>query len=119
MPLFEKCLNCICKFLNSYHNVMSKMKQLADGNCSCQFILSLELNFEMEFMLFFFDSEVPSCFYPPNYQLYTVQSLKQHDQGFYLTLLSQEQSGWPRDVTQLAVNITIETNYRIHFKVII
>jgi len=60
---------------------------------------------------------VPWCFYPDNYESYEVKSKTQTSSGYQLTLQQSQTSGWPNDITQLAVHVTYETPTRLNFKV--
>lgn len=59
---------------------------------------------------------VPFCYFPSNYQGYTVKSLQRSDTGVKVRLQLSRPSGWPNDLQQLALDVTFDTSHRLHFK---
>lgn len=59
---------------------------------------------------------IPWCYYPSNYQGYTVQSSKQTPTGMSYTLTRSTASGWPADVKTVALDVFYETQKRLRFK---
>ncbi|XP_053392914.1 lysosomal alpha-glucosidase-like isoform X2 [Mercenaria mercenaria] len=59
---------------------------------------------------------VPFCFYPSDYQGYTVTSVQKSDTGMKVMLRLQQPSGWPNDVQNVALDVTFDTAQRLSFK---
>ena len=60
---------------------------------------------------------VPWCYYPKNYDGYIINDLKATSTGFTASLIRTSASGWPNDITHLTLDILMETQSRLHFKV--
>jgi lysosomal alpha-glucosidase len=63
------------------------------------------------------DINVPACFFPSNYDGYKIISQKETDYGYHAVLSRTSSSGWPNDVQTLSLDIRMETDQRLHFKV--
>ena len=60
---------------------------------------------------------IPYCYFPQNYNGYSVSSLKETDYGYRAVLSRSTSSGWPDDVRTLTMDVWLETAKRLHFKV--
>ena len=63
------------------------------------------------------ESDSPSCYFPENYNGYTLSDLKETSTGFTASLIRTSASGWPNDITHLTLDILMETQSRLRFKV--
>jgi len=60
---------------------------------------------------------IPFCYFPQNYDGYSISSLKETDYGYRAVLTRTSSSGWPDDVKTLTMDVWMETSKRLHFKV--
>ena len=61
---------------------------------------------------------IPYCYFPRNYNGYTVSNVQQTDYGYRAILTRSALSGWPDDILKLTMDVWMETAKRLHFKVI-
>jgi hypothetical protein len=61
--------------------------------------------------------DYPYCFFPTNYDGYIIAAQKETDYGYQAILSRASPSGWPNDVQTLTLDVWMETNERLHFKV--
>uniref|UniRef100_A0A4W3J130 Alpha glucosidase 2 n=1 Tax=Callorhinchus milii TaxID=7868 RepID=A0A4W3J130_CALMI len=62
-------------------------------------------------------SGVPWCFYPPTFPTYTLTNLSQTPLGETGVLTRSQKSYYPNDVLNLQLDVTFETNTRLHIKI--
>jgi hypothetical protein len=60
---------------------------------------------------------VPYCFYPKNFG-YALVNQQETDTGFLLDLQMQQKGPYGRDIVNLKVDVRLETEYRVHVKVL-
>ena len=60
---------------------------------------------------------VPYCYFPANYDGYEMTDLQETTQGYHAILSRTTKSGWPDDVMKLNLDVYMETETRLHFKV--
>jgi hypothetical protein len=61
--------------------------------------------------------DVPYCFYPRNFPGYSVDERTDTPLGFSMKLTGKPPTYYPKGVTQLAVDVSYETDQRLHVKV--
>nr|XP_005999031.1 PREDICTED: lysosomal alpha-glucosidase-like [Latimeria chalumnae] len=60
---------------------------------------------------------VPWCFYPPNFPSYSLDRLNKTGLGFSGELTRKTKTYYPKDIERLELNVTFETNSRLHIKI--
>ena len=60
---------------------------------------------------------IPYCYFPQNYNGYSISNLKETDYGYRAVLTRSTPSGWPDDIKTLTMDVRLETAQRLHFKV--
>ena len=60
---------------------------------------------------------VPYCFYPKNFG-YKLVNQQETDTGFLLDLQVQQKGPYGGDIANLKVDVRLETEYRVHVKVL-
>ncbi|KAL4238020.1 hypothetical protein ACF0H5_002731 [Mactra antiquata] len=61
-------------------------------------------------------SGVPWCYYPTNFQGYTVVNVQTQPNGMKVQLQTTQPSWWPNEVQQVTLDIEYDTANRLHFK---
>ena len=62
--------------------------------------------------------DVPYCYYPKDFPGYTVLTKEKTKTGFRAQLERASSSYYPRDIKKLVMDVSYETDSRLHFKVI-
>lgn len=59
----------------------------------------------------------PWCFFPPSYPSYRLENLSSTESGYTATLTRTSPTFFPKDVLTLQLEVLMETDSRLHFKV--
>ncbi len=62
--------------------------------------------------------DVPYCYFPRNYEGYSIVDLSETPAGYQAMLTRPFPSGWPRDAPIVQLDVYLETRNRLRFKVL-